>query len=58
MTADRSFSDGYAEDILNEGKDAGVLHLKVMSRRFLNVNPEAKSREMPICESGSLDQKC
>ena len=47
VTADKSFSAGYGEDINNdEGKDAGMLHLRLNVSKFLDVNPKTWSDEV------------
>ena len=41
MTADRSFAEGYAKDVLyDEGLDAAILHLKITPRKPLPLDPK------------------
>ena len=47
VTADKSFSAGYGDDIRNdEEKDAGMLHLRLNVSKFLDVNPKTWSDEV------------
>lgn len=47
VTADRSFSESYANDILNDdGRSAGMLHIKLDVRKFWDVRQDLWTPEM------------
>jgi len=47
LTGDRTFAEGYAQDIVNdEEKDAGMLHLRIHVSKFLDVNPKTWPQEV------------